>query len=357
MGKKILVINPGSTSTKIALYEDAKRLWDVSIPHPTEELSKYMYILDQVDMRYDLVVQAMKDKEFNIADLSAIVSRGGPFAKVESGAYEINETMLNKMRTNPIDQHAANTGMAIAYHIAEEQHIKSYIYDAVTMDEMIPITRIVGLKSMDRHGQGHNLSMRASALRWCRENGHDYRQKNILVVHLGGGITLSLHSNGKTIDMISDDEGPFAPERAGGLPGFQLIDYCFDSCLDKKEVLRSIQRRGGLINLLGTAESREVEKRIQEGDGEAKLVFEAMALSTAKNIAKLSVDVDGKIDVIILTGGIAYSEYFTGMINKRVKFIAPVVIMPGENELEALAQGCLRVLNGEEKAKQYRENA
>lgn len=247
--------------------------------------------------------------------------------------------------------------MEIAYRIAQKNNIKAYIYDSVTMDEMIPITRIVGLKSMDRHGQGHNLNMRASALRWCRENGHDYKQKNILVVHLGGGISLSLHSNGKTIDMISDDEGPFSPERSGGLPGFQLVNYCFDSGLDKKEVMRSIQRRGGLISLLGTADTREVEKRIKEGDEEAKLVYEAMALSTAKNIVKLSVDVDGKIDVIILTGGIAYSEYFTGRISKRVEFLAPVIILPGENELEALAQGCLRVLNDEEKAKQYGESA
>jgi butyrate kinase len=353
MGKKILVINPGSTSTKIAMYEDENRLWDMSITHSLEELAKYKSIIDQVDMRFGLVMQALKDKGFDPADLSAIVSRGGPFARVESGAYRIDEVMLEKMRTNPIDQHASNIGMVIAYKIAQKQSIEAYIYDAVTMDEMIPLTRIVGLKSMARRGQGHNLNMRASALRWCRENKYNYHDKNILVAHLGGGISVSLHSEGHTIDMISDDEGPFSPERAGGLPGFQLIDFCFEEGKTKKEVLRSIQRKGGIIDLLGTADIREVEKRIANGDKEAELVYEAMALAVAKNLAKLSVVTDGRIDAIILTGGIAYSANFTEKIKKRVSFIAPVTVLPGENEMEALALGVLRVLKGEEQAKHY----
>jgi butyrate kinase len=353
MGKKILVINPGSTSTKIAMYEDEERLWVVSIPHSLAELSQYESILDQVDMRFGLVMQVLRDRGFNPADLAAVVSRGGPFARVKSGAYEIDEAMLEKMRTNPIDQHASNTGMAIAYRIAREQGIAAYIYDAVTMDEMIPLTRIVGLKRMARKGQGHNLNMRASALRWCRENGCNYHDKNILVAHLGGGFSVSLNSGGQTIDMISDDEGPFSPERAGGLPGFQLIDFCFEEGQTMKDVLRSIQRKGGLIDLIGTADSLEIERRIANGDEEAQLVYEAMALAVAKNLAKLSVVTDGQIDVIILTGGIAYSAYFTEMVKKRVCFIAPVFVQPGENEMEALAFGALRVLNGEEQVKRY----
>jgi butyrate kinase len=361
VSKKILVINPGSTSTKIALFEgdvqqlNCVELWNVSIEHSLEELSKFDTIIDQLDMRHDLVVKALRERGCALGDLAVVVSRGGPFARVESGAYEVNEDMLDTMKTNPIDQHASNIGMAIAYSIAKETGIKSYIYDAVTMDEMLPLVRIVGLKGMARRGQGHNLNMRAAALKLCRDRGWNYREKNLLVAHLGGGITFSLHSNGKTIDMISDDEGAFAPERAGGLPGFQLIDLCFDRGLSKKEVLRMIQRKGGLISHLGTADSREVQRRIQEGDREAELVYQAMALHVAKNLAKLSVVVNGKIDAVILTGGIAYSEYFTGMIKERVEFLAPVAILPGENEMDALAKGAFRVLCGEEKARIYKK--
>jgi butyrate kinase len=354
MNEKILVINPGSTSTKIAFFDSDVMLWSISIEHPLEELSKYDTIIDQLDMRYKLVVEAVNEKGNKLSDLAVVVSRGGPFARVESGAYEINEDMLTVMKTGPIDQHASNIGMAVAYSIAESQGIKAYIYDAVTMDEMIPLVRIVGLKEMSRHGQGHNLNMRAAALKLCEDKGWNYHKKNLLVSHLGGGITFSLHSNGKTIDMISDDEGSFAPERAGGLPGFQLIDLCFQEGMTKKEVFRHIQRKGGLISLLGTPDTREVQRRVEAGDREAELVYQAMALSVAKNLAKLSVVVDGKVDAVILTGGIAYSEHFTSMVKKRVEFIAPVYILPGENEMDALAKGALRVLRGEEAPHNFR---
>jgi butyrate kinase len=353
MNENILVINPGSTSTKIAWYGGDTMLWSVNIEHPQEELAKYDTIIDQLEMRYTLVVKAVEERGCSLGELSAVVSRGGPFARVQSGAYEINREMLERMRNNPIDQHASNIGMAIAWSITKSLNIKAYIYDAVTMDEMIPLVRITGLKEMLRRGQGHNLNMRAAALRLCRERNWDYHQKNLLAAHLGGGITFSLHSGGRTIDMISDDEGAFSPERAGGLPGFQLIDMCFQEGMTKKELLRKIQRKGGLISLLGTSDMREVERRIQKGDGEAKLVFEAMALHIAKNLAKLSVVVDGRIDAVILTGGIAYSESFTALIAKRVEFIAPVVVLPGENEMAALAEGALRVLRGEEEPRIY----
>ncbi|MCL2492602.1 MAG: butyrate kinase [Clostridiales bacterium] len=354
MGKKILVINPGSTSTKIAMYNDEECLWGESIEHSLDDLKKYANILDQVDMRHELVIKAITEKGHALSELDAVMSRGGPFAKVETGAYEVDETMLEKMRKDPIDQHASSIGMEIAYRIANLEGIKAYIYDAVTADEMIPLARVVGMKGMARHGQGHNLNMRAAALRLCREQGWDYYEKSILAVHLGSGITLSLHVNGRVADMISDDEGPFAPERAGGLPNFQLIDLCFEEGMTRKEVLRRFQRAGGLISLLGTSDTREVEQRIEAGDKEAGLVYEAMALTVAKNIAKLSVLTCGRIDAIVLTGGIAYSERFTSMVTPRVSFIAPVHILPGENEMEALALGCLRVLTGQEKAKRYR---
>ncbi|GHU64289.1 putative butyrate kinase [Clostridia bacterium] len=353
MGKKILVINPGSTSTKIAMYEDEERLWDESIGHPLEELKKYKAILDQVDMRFALVSEAVIKHGYSFPDLDAVVSRGGPFAKVERGAYEVDEAMLEKMRTDPIDQHASLTGMEIAWKIAQKAGIKAYIYDAVTVDEMLPVCRIVGMKGMSRHGQGHNLNMHAAALKLCREQGWSIEEKNILVTHLGGGISVGLYADGRIIDMISDDEGAFGPERAGDLPNFQLIGLCFEEGITKEEVLRRFQRAGGLISLLGTTDTRKAERRIRDGDEYAKLVYEAMALSVAKNLAKLAPVVNGKIDAIVLTGGIAHSEYFTGMVKERIGFLAPVYILPGENEMEALAFGGLRVLNREEKAKKF----
>ena len=356
MSEKILIINPGSTSTKIAMYQGDEQLWMESIEHSLEEMKKYDTVYDQLDMRHQLVVETARNRGDDLQGLAAVMSRGGPFAAVKSGAYEVGEEMLEIIRTNPISQHVSNIGMAIAKKIADPLNIKAYIYDAVTVDEMIPVTRIVGLKEMDRHGQGHNLNMRAAAINMCRQKQWDYYQKNIVVAHLGGGITLSLHSQGVIVDMISDDEGPFAPERSGGLPGFQLINACYSGKLTEKDMFKHIQRTGGLISLLGTPDARQVEKMIADGDEYAALVYDAMALGVAKNIAKLTVVVDGKIDSIVLTGGIAYSEKFTGLVVPRVKFLAPVDILPGENEMDALAQGCLRVLRGEEKARTFSQS-
>ncbi len=355
--KKILVINPGSTSTKIALYRDNEESWMESIEHSSEELKEYKTIYDQVDMRYELVIKIMKERGEDVESLSGIVARGGLLPPVAAGAYEVNEHMLEVLKNRPINHHASNLGAAIAYKIGTPLGIKSYIYDPVTVDEMIDIVRITGIKEIKRHGQGHNLNMRAAALRFCEENkAFDYRKANIIVAHLGGGITLSLHSQGRIIDMVSDDEGAFSPERAGALPTFKIVKYIFDNKLDYISTMKVLQRQGGLMSYFGVSDSRIIEERVKKGDQEAKLIYDAMALSVAKAIGKLAVVVNGKIDGIVLTGGIAYSGYFTDKITQRVQFIAPVTVIPGENEMEALARGVLRVLNGEETAKIYTEN-
>jgi butyrate kinase len=206
---------------------------------------------------------------------------------------------------------------------------------------------------MQRRGQGHNLNMRAAALKYCAQNGLDYHASTLLVCHMGGGITMSLHRRGVIVDMISDDEGPFGPERAGGLPGFQLVELCFEEGQTKKSVLTQLKRRGGLMAWFGTTDSRKVEERIAAGDEQAKLVYEAMAITVAKNIAKLAPVVSGRVDAVVLTGGMAYSQLFAGMVADRVRFIAPVAVLPGENEMSALAEGALRVLRGEESARKY----
>ncbi|UQZ89750.1 butyrate kinase [Deltaproteobacteria bacterium Smac51] len=351
---KILAINPGSTSTKIALYEDENRIFIQNLEHDPASLSEFETVYDQFEMRLAVVREALVASGISREQrqLAAVVGRGGLLPPVESGAYEVNQAMIDQLRYRPGLEHASNLGAPLAKALADLGRVKAYVYDPVTVDEMIPVVRITGLPEMLRKSQGHNLNMRASAIRYARETNRDYHSLTLIAVHLGGGITMSLHHNGRMIDMISDDEGPFSPERAGGLPGFQLVDMMAASGGDKKAAMHK-WRHSGLLAHCGTTDAREIEDRIEDGDVQAALVYEAMALNVAKNVAKLSVVVSGDVDAIILTGGLAYSELLTKWITERVKFIAPVILMPGENEMESLALGALRVLRGEEVAKTF----
>ncbi|MDO4572408.1 MAG: butyrate kinase [Clostridia bacterium] len=355
--KKILVINPGSTSTKIAVYDGREQLWQENIEHDTEALRAYPTIYAQIPFRLPIVLEAYKAHGDRLEELSCVMSRGGLLPPLPSGAYEVNEEMLDVLEHRPMNHHASNMGAAIAYEIAKPLGIKAYIYDPVTVDEMIDLVRVTGWKEVRRHGQGHNLNMRAAALKYCRDNGLDYKEKNLIVAHLGGGITLTLHAKGRIIDMISDDEGPFSPERAGLIPGFKLTKMICANNMSYKEAMFKQQRQGGLTALIGVADARKVEQRIEQGDAEAALAYDAMALGVAESIGRLAVVVDGEVDQIVLTGGIAYSPMFTGKIERRVRFIAPVTVLPGENEMQALADGACRVLDGEETAAVYHEQS
>lgn len=358
MKEKILVINPGSTSTKIALYKSTERIWQENIEHPAGELAKYDTIFAQRSMRTNAVMNALKAHGDSPKVLAAVSARGGLLPPVNAGAYLVNEEMLDVLEHRPVNHHASNLGAAIAYEIAKPLGIPAYIYDPVTVDEMIDVVRITGIPEIVRHGRGHNLNMRAAALRYCRENQMPYKDQNLIVAHLGGGITVSLHSKGRIIDLISDDEGAFSPERSGTLPLYELTEYLHANGFDTpKAATKKLQRSSGLTAHLGTTDAKTVEDRINNGDKKAVLVYEAMALSVARCIGKLAVVVNGQVDGIVLTGGIAYSECFTGMIQKRVAFIAPVSIIPGENEMQALAEGAWRVLKGEEKAAEYKAPA
>lgn len=352
---KILVINPGSTSTKIAMYQERNQLWQENIEHDADLLKQYPTIYAQLNFRLEAIIDTIGTHNDRIDELQCVMSRGGLLPPLSSGAYEVNAAMLDVLEHRPMNHHASNLGAAIAYKIAEKAGIKAYIYDPVTVDEMIDVVRITGLKRIRRHGQGHNLNMRAAALKYCEEANIAYDQKNLIVAHLGGGITLTLQSNGRIIDMISDDEGPFSPERAGLIPGFKLAKLIEVDKLSYKETMKMMQRKGGLMSLLGVTDARKVEQMIQDGDENAALVFDAMALGVAEGIGRLATVVNGKVNRIILTGGIAYSEMFTEKIIQRVNFIAPVTVIPGENEMQALADGGCRVLNGKEQAKEYVE--
>lgn len=349
--EKILVINPGSTSTKVAVFEGESAKWIESIDHSADELKKYKKVYDQLEMRLQLIKQCLENHGEEISTFSAIASRGGNMPAVKAGAYKVNEYMVECLKYRPIDEHAANVGAGIALELANEAGIDAYIYDALTVDEMLDVNKITGLAGIRRPARGHNLNTRAAALKLCEQKNIEYDDTNIIVAHLGGGITINLHSGGRIIDIIMDEEGPFSPERAGGMPVYAIVKMAFSGKYTEAELMKQLQRKGGLLSHCGVLDLREVERMIDEGDEYAKTVYDAMALATAKNIAKISPCVQGKIDHIVLTGGLAHSKRFTGQIIKAIEFLAPVTIIAGENEMQSLASGVARVLRGEEKAR------
>ncbi len=351
MSFKILAINPGSTSTKIALYEDTKEVYKKNIEHSNEEIDKYKNIADQYEMRYKSIKGFLDEIGFDIKQLSAVVGRGGLLPPVKSGAYRVNESMVDRLRFRPIIEHASNLGGIIAYEIAESVDVPAYIYDPVAVDEFEDIARISGLAEIERKSLSHALNMRAVAIKTSKDLEKGYEDSNLIVAHLGGGITISAHKKGKMIDIVSDDEGPFSPERSGKVPCKDLIDMCYEN--DKNTMRKKLRGKGGLVSYLDTNSALEIENRINNGDEYAKLIYKAMAYQIAKGIGELATVLEGDVDRIIITGGIAYSKLMTGWIKKRVQFISPVEIVPGENELESLALGTLRVLKGEEASREY----
>jgi butyrate kinase len=348
---KILAINPGSTSTKLAVYEDGRELFRACAEHSSLELARFTTIASQYPLRLATVLKALKDGGIEVRDLDGVVGRGGLLPPMPSGACRVNEAMIDRLANRPVVEHASNLGALLAFHLAEPQGIPTFIYDPVTVDELDEIARITGLADVRRGSFSHALNMRAAAIRCAHELERPVAELNLIVAHLGGGHSISVHRQGRMVDIVSDDEGPFSPERAGRLPGKELVRIAAGS--EAKAVNRRLRNEGGLKSLVGTNDAREIERRIAAGDARAALVYEAMAYQIAKGIGELATVVAGRVDRIILTGGLAHSELLTGWIRDRVAFIAPVKVLPGENELEALAQGALRVLRGEETAGEY----
>ena len=353
MSYKILAINPGSTSTKISLYEDEKEIFTEKIEHPLNVIEKFENVEDQLHMRKDLGMEVLKEKNFDIKELSAVVARGGMLPPVNPGAYIINELMVDRVENRPVMEHASNLAAPIAFEIAGQVGVPSYIYDSVMSDELPDIAHISGMPDLPRTSSSHVLNTRAMAIKAAEERGEKYEDMNIIVAHLGGGISINIHEKGRIVDLVSDDEGPFSPERAGGVPCRELINLCYSGRYDKKTMQRKLRGNGGLRAYLNTIDVRDVEKMIADGNEYAKLIFDAMAYQIAKGIGELATVTEGNVDVIILTGGIAHSKMLTDKVTKRVGFIAPVEILAGENEMEALALGALRVLRGQEQAREY----
>lgn len=345
---KILIINPGSTSTKVGIYEDLEEKIIENITISADELSKFKDLYDQTEMRYNQVLEFLSNNGLEPKDLDVIVSRGGLLPPVHAGAYVVDDNLCDIMRNRPAQLHASNLGALIAREISKLADIPAYIYDAVSVDELTDLARLSGVKKYPRRSFSHALNTRAVAMRFCKDHGLDYYNSNIIVAHLGGGISLNFQKNGHLVDICSSDEGPFSTNRAGFLPIYSCITIA------KEEGHEGLQRyedsTGGLVSYLQTNDAREVEKMIAEGNKEAELVYKGMAYQIAKTIGSLSVVDNGKVDGIILTGGIAYSKMLTQWIVDQVSFIAPVSIYPGEFEMRALAQGGYRVMKGEEKA-------
>ena len=350
---KILSVNPGSTSTKIAVYENEKELFQKKVEHDAAELSHYQTMVDQFQMRKQAIMACLEEEKFALTDLSAVAGRGGKLPPLKQGAYLVNRDMIDFLTHRPIDDHASNLGALISYEIANLLNIPSYIYDAVVVDELEEIARFPGVPQMTRRASCHVLNMRAVAIKTAKEMNRKLQDLNIVVSHLGGGITATVISGGRMIDVLTDEEGAFSPERAGRVPCRQLVDLCFSGKYDRNSATKLMRGKGGLVAYLGTNKALEVENKIKNGDKNAELIYKAMAYQTAKGIGELATVVNGNVDVIILTGAVAHSKMMTDWITERVKFIAPVTIVAGENELEALAFGVLRVLKGEETAHEF----
>lgn len=356
MVKVILVINPGSTSSKIAVFRDEEKVFEETIRHSQEELKDFDWCMEQVEYRKQLILTTLEEKGISLSELSAICARGGMIPPCDSGAYRVDQQMVDYMYSVKKGAHVSNIGCVIAYQMANMVGIPAYIYDPVTVDELAPIARITGMPEIQRGVIGHALNTRAIAMRCAKEHlGKAFEESSIIVAHIGGGVSVRLLHNGRNIDACNDDNGSMSPERAGGLPAIQLIKLCFSGQYTEAELVKKIRGNGGLKALLGTSDALVVEQLIAAGDQKAKLVYEAMAYSIAKDIGQLSVVVGGAVDAIVLTGGVAYSEFITTYIKEKVAFIAPVILLPGEYEMEAMAAGTLRVERGEEAAKSFAE--
>ncbi len=355
MKERVLVINPGSTSTKIAVFESEKEILNETIRHDSNELAKFDSITDQYDFRSNIIQEGLKKEGIEPDSFDAVIGRGGLLKPIPGGVWSVNDRMINDLREGVSGQHASNLGGLIAHEIALASGAPSLIADPVVVDELQELARISGHPELPRISIFHALNQKAVARRASEETGKPYEESNLIVAHMGGGISVGAHKNGKVIDVNNalNGEGPFSPERSGTLPAGQLVELCFSGKYEKKEIMKMLKGKGGFMAYLGTADGREVDQRGQQGDKEADLIFKAMAYQVAKEIGSLSTIFSGNLDGIILTGGLAYNERLTTLIKERIDFIGGVFVYPGEGEIEALRDAALRIIRGEDKAQTY----
>lgn len=351
---RILAVNPGSTSTKLAVFEDETPLFSATIRHPEAELSAFARVADQHPYRGGQIIELLREKGIPLDSIHAVVGRGGLLRPLAGGTYRVNQRMLDDLFACVGGEHASNLGAILAHQLAQERGIPAFIVDPVAVDEFDDVARLSGHPLLPRLSQSHSLNMKAVARMVAARMGKRYDQVNLVIAHLGSGISVSAHRKGRMVDVNNaNNEGPFSAERCGGLPASLLVDLCYSGRFGHQEMKDMIIRQGGVFAYLGTKDMAGVEHRALGGDARARLVLEAMAYQVAKEIGAQAAVLSGDVDRVVITGGMANSAYITGMIIDRVKRFAPVEIVPGEEELPALAQGALRVLRGEEEAKEY----
>ncbi len=355
MAIKSLIINPGSASTKIGVFEDETLLFEETLRHSTEEIAQYASIVDQKDFRKQIILDLLSKKEFDIKSLQVVVGRGGMLKPIPGGTYAVSDALLEDLKIGVQGQHASNLGGILAREIADSIGIPSYIVDPVVVDELMPISRYSGVPELPRTSVFHALNQKAVAKRYAKEQGKPYDSLNLVVVHMGGGVSVGAHENGRVIDVFNalDGDGAFSPERAGAVPSGALIKMCFSGQYTEKEIYKKLVGNGGFNAYVGTNDMRDVEKMVNDGDKKADEAREAFIMQVAKDIGSMACVLKGKVDQIIVTGGIAYDKHVVAGLKERAGFIAPFTVYPGEDELLALTQGALRVMNGEEKAMEY----
>ncbi len=357
MGNLILAINTGSTSTKIGLFNGYEEVKTENFSHSKRELSVYKKIIDQKDFRLKFVEDFLTRNQVSLKDMKAIVGRGGLLRPITGGTYLVDDEMIADLKTEKVEEHASNLGGILAKALADKADCPAFIVDPVIVDELEAVARVSGLPELERRSVFHALNQKAVAKKYAEDINQKYQELTLIVAHLGGGISVAIHHQGRVIDVNNAlcGEGPFSPNRTGGLPTFDFMRLCYSGKLSYEEMRVKLLKEGGLIGYLGTADIRDIIKMIDQGNKKAELVFESMVYQIAKEIGSLAPVTRGKIDAIILTGGIAHSGFFTDKVKEMVNFIAPVKIYPGEEELSALAAGAYRVLRGEESARNYLE--
>ncbi len=357
---KIIVVNPGSTSTKFALYGDETPHFVANIRHSDEEMARFRgkSILEQEKFRCDLIIAELQKRGYALNALNAAAGRGGLLRPLASGTYRVNQVMLDELRRAERGEHASNLGAFLARGLAEPAGVPAFVVDPVSVDEWPEKARLSGSSELPRQCLSHALNTKAVAKRFAREHQRDYSQLRLIVAHVGSGISVSAHEGGRMIDVTnSREEGAFSTERAGTVPVMKLVELCFSGKYNCKQVETLLFREGGLYSYLGTKDLVEVEKRVQAGDKHAALVYSAMVYQIAKEIGAMATVLRGRIDAILLTGGMAHSMKLVAELGSHTQWIAPVHVYPGEDELQALAEGVLRVLRGEEQAQELESEA
>jgi butyrate kinase len=356
MREYILAINPGSTSTKAAIFRGEESIKQVNLSHIPDEIKRFERVVDQFQFRMDAILKWLEEEGIGLDTLSAVVGRGGILRPMPGGTYKVTKGMIDDLKSEEREQHVSNIGAILANGIAEGQDISSFIVDPVAVDEFQDVAKVSGLPELPRRSLVHALNVKAVSRRAAWNLKKRLEDTNLVVAHLGGGITISPVKGGRIIDAnVASDGGPFSPDRSGSLPSGDLVRLCFSGKYTQKEIKKKSVGEGGLIGYLGTNDLREIIKRIEGKDMEAKKVFEAMCYQISKEIAAMACVLSGNVDAVVLTGGLAYSKELVEFVSDRVKFISQIMVIPGEDEMLSLAQGANRVLKGEEKAKIYED--